>query len=333
MKLLHKIIKILMVESNHKNTDFLLLLNKHISAIHANSYKNLEQGQVIKIIDGDGLLINLDEKMLNIRLAYIDAPEYNQEYGLNSKNWLENLFLNTSSVVNFRIIDFDEKHKRTIADVFINGYSLSWLMVVTGNAWAYYDFLTDEIEPCYLEAQYFARKYRLGLWTNNLFSTPPWIYRAEEKGAKISLPIEPNHTIIALLESGLEKNENIKEETIARTNQSQHNYTYCPMRYYEQVYIDQIKYADIMFSGVNWDIKTGYNGLEGDEVNIPFFQLAFKASQGDDEAAYNFESWKRGLYKAIGKVHLPGDFEKRLTQEWVDAFIIRVENWINETCM
>lgn len=321
-----------MVELNQKETDFLLLVNKYISVIHANSYQDIEQGKVIKIIDGDGLLIHLDQKILNIRLAYIDAPEYNQEYGLDSKTWLENLFLNTSSVVNFRIIDFDEKHKRTIADVFINGYSLSWLMVVTGNAWAYYDFLIEPLETCYLDAQYFARKYRLGLWTNNLFSTPPWIYRAEEKGANISLPIEPNHTIIALLESGLENNEDIKEEIISRTHQSQHNYTYCPMRYYEQVYIDQIKYAGIMCSGFNWDIKNGYNGLAGDEVNIPFFQLALKASKGDEEAAYKFESWKRGLYKAIGKVHLPGDFEKRLTQEWVDALISRVENWIYQIC-
>lgn len=169
-----------MVESYQKNIEFLLLVKKYFSVIHADSYKDLETSKVIKVIDGDGLLVRKGEESLNIRLAYIDAPEHNQKYGLDSKKWLENQFSNTASVIAIRFIALDEKHGRHIADVFINGYSLSWLMVITGNAWAYYDFLTTEIEASYLHAQYFARKkYRLGLWANNLFPTPPWIYRAE----------------------------------------------------------------------------------------------------------------------------------------------------------
>ncbi|MEH2270436.1 MAG: thermonuclease family protein [Nostoc sp.] len=317
-----------MVESYQKNTEFLLLVKKHFSVIHADSYRDLETGKVIKVIDGDGLLVRKREESLNIRLAYIDAPEHNQEYGLNSKKWLENQFSNTASVIAIRFIAFDEKYGRHIADVFINGYSLSWLMVITGNAWAYYDFLTTEIEASYLDAQYFARKkYRLGLWTNNLFPTPPWIYRAEEKGGIISLLMEPNRTARAIFESMIKKYEDIQEKIIELENRSEFNRNYCAMRYYEQVYLDQIQYTAIC-SGVNWDLKSGYNGVEGDEVNILFFQIAVKAAKGDEEAVYEYTAWKRALYKAVDKVHMPRYYEKRLTQEWVDTLIRRVENWV-----
>ncbi|MBN4000823.1 thermonuclease family protein [Nostoc sp. LPT] len=318
-----------MVKSYQKNTEFLLLVKKHFSVIHADSYRDLETGKVIKVIDGDGLLVRKGEESLNIRLAYINAPEHNQEYGLDSKKWLENQFSNTASVIAIRFIAFDEKHGRHIADVFINGYSLSWLMVITGNAWAYYDFLTTEIEFSYLDAQYFARKkYRLGLWTNNLFPTPPWIYRAEEKGERISLFLEHNRTKIAIVESKIKKCEDDQEKIINLANRSEFNRNYCPMRYYEQVYLDQMQYAAIMCNGVNWDLKSGYNGVEGDEVNILFFQIAVKAAKGDEEAVYEYTAWKKALYKAVGKVHIPRYYEKRLTQEWVDTLVRRVENWV-----
>ncbi|WP_066423478.1 thermonuclease family protein [Anabaena sp. 4-3] len=320
-----------MVEPIAKNTEFLLLVKQHISVIHVNSYQDIEQGKVIKVIDGDGLLVSMEEETLNIRLAYVDSPEHHQEYGLESKQWLEKQLSNTSSVISIRFIDFDEKHERNIADVFINGYSLSWLMVATGNAWAYYDFLTNEVEQCYIEAQYFARKYRLGLWTNNLFPTPPWIYRAEQKGKQTSLRVEPARILMAVAEAMIDGSDEEKSKIIAEAKlQIEFNRNYYPMRYFHQVCLDHIKYAAIVCNSINWDIQHGYNGLEGDEVNIPFFQLALKASQGDEEAAYEYESWKRALYKAVGKVHLPEDYEKRLTQEWVECLTFRVENWVNQ---
>ena len=76
------------------------------------------------------------------------------------------------------------------------------------------------------------------------------------------------------------------------------------------------------------EVLSKYNGVEGDEVNILFFQIAVKAAKGDEEAVYEYTSWKRALYKAVGKVHLPRYYEKRLTQEWIDTLIRRVENWI-----
>ncbi|BCL38645.1 thermonuclease family protein [Nostoc sp. MS1] len=321
-----------MFEAIEKNTELLSLVNKHHLIIHADSYSDLEQCKFIKVIDGDGLLVVKEEETLNIRLAYIDAPEHNQEYGLDSKRWLKKQLLNSSSIVSVRFLDFDEKHERYIADIFIKSYSLSWLMVVTGNAWTYYDFLSNEVEECYIEAQYFARKYRLGLWANNLFSIPPWIHRADQKGNETSLRVESARILMAVGEAMLDDAEGEKSKIIAEAKlQIEFNRHYYPMRYFHQVRLAHVKYIGIVCNNVSWDIKNGYNGLDGDEVNIPFFQLALKASKGDEEASYEYECWKKALYMAVGKVNLPEDYRKPLTEEWIETLINRVKNWVSQS--
>ncbi len=273
-------------------------------------------------------------------MAYVDAPEYNQEYGLESKNWLDNLFSITSSV-SLKFIDYDEKHERHIADIFVDANlsnvsvkdcSVSWLMAATGNAWAYYNFLTKDVEKAYLDAQYFARKvHRIGIWTNNLHPTPPWVFRAQEKGENIGLFLEPNLAQIAILKAILAAgnlvDEKIERELVEANLSIQYNRNYYPMRYWNQVCLDKMQYEAIMCNPYNWDIHTGYNGVEGTESEIAFFQIAKKAFQGDEEDTYVYEAYKRGLYMAVGKTSIPGSPEKRLTKEWVDAHILRVEQW------
>jgi endonuclease YncB( thermonuclease family) len=236
-----------MVELIQKYKNLRFLIKKYSSIICAESYQDIKQGHVLEVIDGDGLLISHGKHILNTRFAYIDAPEYNQEYGSEAKQWLENYLSNNPSTVGIRFIGFDEKHKRNIVDIFIKGYSLSWLMAITGNAWAYYDFLTDEVEQCYLEAQYFARQYRLGIWTKNLFPTPSWIYRAEQKGKKIYIQVNPALVMLALEEATLNNSDEKNLKTIAEAKlQIEFNRSYCPMRYFHQVNLDNIKYANIV---------------------------------------------------------------------------------------
>lgn len=206
-------------------------------------------------------------------------------------------------------------------------------MAATGNAWAYYDFLTKDVEEAYLDAQYFARKIRrTGLWANNLHPTPPWFFRAQEKGENIRLCLQPSlgtrAVLMSIIAAGNLDDKNIQAELAEANRAMQYNRDYCPMRYYNQICLDKMRYEAIMCnSACDWDIKIGYNGLEGTESSIVFFQIAKRAFQGDEEAMYEYEAWKRGLYMAVGKTTMPRRPEKRLTKEWVDAHILRVEEW------
>ena len=49
---------------------------------------------VVKVTDGDSVKIKVGEITNTIRLLYIDAPEIKQDYGIKSKNFLEDLLLN-----------------------------------------------------------------------------------------------------------------------------------------------------------------------------------------------------------------------------------------------
>jgi endonuclease YncB( thermonuclease family) len=45
-------------------------------------------GRVVHVIDGDGLIVLLADKRVNVRLEHIDAPERGQPYGTHSRQSL-----------------------------------------------------------------------------------------------------------------------------------------------------------------------------------------------------------------------------------------------------
>ncbi|BDA70950.1 hypothetical protein CAL7716_051160 [Calothrix sp. PCC 7716] len=77
-----------MVKITSNINDLTILVYKHISVIKAPS-NNIKYGKIVKVIDGDVLICCIKKQNINIRLAYIDAPEYNQEHRVESKEWLE----------------------------------------------------------------------------------------------------------------------------------------------------------------------------------------------------------------------------------------------------
>ena len=48
----------------------------------------LQQSRVVHVIDGDGLIVLLGDKRVNVRLEHIDAPERGQPYGTPSRQSL-----------------------------------------------------------------------------------------------------------------------------------------------------------------------------------------------------------------------------------------------------
>lgn len=46
------------------------------------------QGRIVHVIDGDGLIVLVGDKRLNVRLEHIDAPELKQPYGIQSRQSL-----------------------------------------------------------------------------------------------------------------------------------------------------------------------------------------------------------------------------------------------------
>ena len=132
--------------------------------------------QVIKVIDGDSVnVLRLPEnKEVKLRLYGIDAPEWKQAYGKESKDALNGL-LGTNREIFVKVLDKD-RYGRLICNLHLNSEDIpvnEW-MVSEGNAWHYVKYAPDDINL--QQAEKNARKNKLGLWSLET-PMPPWEFR------------------------------------------------------------------------------------------------------------------------------------------------------------
>ena len=127
----------------------------------------------IQVIDGDSIKIIKNNKILNIRLAHIDAPELKQSFGPESKKFLESLLKDT----HFNIeITGKGAFGRSLGVIYIAGKNLNLEMVKNGYAWHYRKYSKSLI---YYKYQELARQSNKGLWSRES-PIEPWSFRKRE---------------------------------------------------------------------------------------------------------------------------------------------------------
>ena len=117
------------------------------------SEKNVVKGKA-RIIDGDTIEINKEK----IRFGGINSPERKEiGYRLAKDKLVEKIANNIVTCTREKIKD---KYQRTVAECFINGKSLSSLMVKNGYACDYIYYSKGK----YAKEQKYAKANRLGIW-------------------------------------------------------------------------------------------------------------------------------------------------------------------------
>jgi endonuclease YncB( thermonuclease family) len=128
-------------------------------------------GRVVHVIDGDGLIVLVGEKRVNVRLEHIDAPEKGQPYGTPSRQSL-------ISICGGELATLDasgkDRNGRTLARVRCNGADAGAEQVRRGMAWVFdrYAPANSPLYPIQREAQATKR----GLWSQ-LAPVAPWEWR------------------------------------------------------------------------------------------------------------------------------------------------------------
>ena len=126
----------------------------------------------VNVIDGDTIKIG-NEK---IRFGGIDAPELKQTCfknkekipcGIAAKDILKKKI---GKEIPKCISEGKDIYKRTIAECFVNGESLSKFLVSNGYAFAYRKYSKK-----FIKDERFAKKNRLGLWSMKFIF--PWEFR------------------------------------------------------------------------------------------------------------------------------------------------------------
>ena len=133
---------------------------------------NVSFANNLKVIDGDTIVLNGEK----IRFSGIDTPELKQtclqndekvDCGMSAKILLVKKIGNNTPEC---ISEGKDVYKRTLAECFINGESLSSFLVRSGYAFAYRKYSTK-----FIKDEDFAKANKLGMWAMTF--QYPWDFR------------------------------------------------------------------------------------------------------------------------------------------------------------
>ena len=133
---------------------------------------NISFAENLKIIDGDTIILNGEK----IRFSGIDTPELKQtcmqgdqeiKCGVNARTLL---IKKIGKYTPKCIIEGKDVYKRTLAECFVNGESISKFLVRSGYAFAFRKYSKK-----YIKDEEFAKENKLGMW--GMTFRYPWDFR------------------------------------------------------------------------------------------------------------------------------------------------------------
>ena len=141
------------------------------------------QGKVVRVLDGDSLLVKRGGRLHEIRLYGIDAPEYKQPFGQQARRVTNRMIY--EKVVDIQPMDVDRYH-RTVALVRVGGRLVNRELVHRGAAWLYPRYCKKQPLCRQLRAEeQQARSRRLGLWAApNPLSPSQWKRRNKKSAGR-----------------------------------------------------------------------------------------------------------------------------------------------------
>jgi endonuclease YncB( thermonuclease family) len=127
----------------------------------------------IRVVDGDTIQAEAKGKEIKIRLVEIDAPEMNQPFGFQSKNFLNKLLYERDVTL---IAKGEDRYGRILGEIYADGESANKSMIKSGFAWVYDRYVQDLSLYRYQDQ---AKSKNLGLWqAENPIA--PWVWRKQK---------------------------------------------------------------------------------------------------------------------------------------------------------
>ena len=135
-------------------------------------WSNVGFADNLKVVDGDTIVLNGEK----IRFSGIDSPELKQTCMNGDQKVFCGIFAKMLLIKKIGnetpkcISEGKDAYKRTLAECFINGESLSGFLVRSGYAFAYRKYSKK-----FIEDEEFAKKNKLGMWSMKF--EYPWDFR------------------------------------------------------------------------------------------------------------------------------------------------------------
>ena len=139
---------------------------------------------VVRVKDGDSLVVDSKGREVEVRLADIDTPEFNQPRGDEAKEALRSLV--DGKEVRLELVGGDA-YRRIVAHVFVGEVDVNAELVRRGLAWVRRAY---DPAPSLVALEDGARQAGRGLWADE-DPVPPWIWRKAKQSADRELGAIP----------------------------------------------------------------------------------------------------------------------------------------------
>lgn len=127
--------------------------------------QNLEKYLVKKVIDGDTLTVEKNNKEETIRMIGINAPESNECGGIESAQKLKELVENKEiKIEGDETQDDKDVYGRTLRYIFVDGININQKMIADGWAKEYTYKVAYKYKNNFKETQETAKKDKRGIW-------------------------------------------------------------------------------------------------------------------------------------------------------------------------
>ncbi len=126
----------------------------------ANAFAEPIVGKVVRVLDGDTLVLLANKTEHKIQLAEIDTPEKEQPWGSKAKQALSEKVFRRKITVDVVYID---SYGRVVGRIWRGARDISRELVAEGHAWVYRQYMTDK---SLLNDERDAREQQLGLWSS-----------------------------------------------------------------------------------------------------------------------------------------------------------------------
>ena len=136
------------------------------------------KAEVLRVIDGDSIIVKNEDGKYPIRIKYVDSPEIQQKHGKKSKDFLSKLILGKPVFISS---PYKDRYSRYISDVYIYDDEIAIYinakLIKSGNAWVYKSYRSNEY---LMNLENFARNNSKGLWSS-IKPTEQWVFRNNNK--------------------------------------------------------------------------------------------------------------------------------------------------------
>ncbi len=132
---------------------------------------------VLRVVDGDTVVLGAGAKQERVRLACVDAPESTQPLGAAATAALR-LLLPVGTSVTLKAQGKD-RYGRVVAEVLRGRTNVNLALVEGGDAFVYWRFIGGCDRTDYQQAEQRAKRQRLGVWSAGSIQRP-WEYRLAE---------------------------------------------------------------------------------------------------------------------------------------------------------